>query len=327
MVRGRPVACLRCQSTTHLRRECDAIRCDRCRRWGRHLPADCPTPASWATRSAPEVVVVDVELVDEDADGRPHGASISPPGDATVVAMDIIGSVSRAVSPGTAGAVPAPTGAADVGSTVVSGPPLRRADTTSGHTATALSVTGVVLKESAPPVPSSYTGRPAGPSLSSVGGEASAPLPHPMLLLSCGAMHRRRLSSPSPRAGAAPPSQVVSMPSFLPTSRNALCCYAYRRRERTGSQPSDRPRCRNGEFQEDAVSDSYASNVYLRMRSPSPSLDSDASADVDVFMASTREASPTWLRRTCQAVAKSPRMAGVKCPCRSRPRSPRHHQD
>jgi len=201
MVRGRPVACLRCQSTTHLRRECDAIRCDRCRRWGRHLPADCPTPASWATRSAPEVVVVDVELVDEDADGRPHGASISPPDDATVVAMDIIGSVSRAVSPGTAGAVPAPTGAADVGSTVVSGPPLRRADTTSGHTATALSVTGVVLKESAPPVPSSYTGRLAGPSLSSVGGGGVSP---PTRCCCCRAVRctvdvcRRRRHAPAP---------------------------------------------------------------------------------------------------------------------------------
>jgi len=71
-VSGHPAASLRCSSTLHRRWECDAVRCDSCRRWGRHLSADCPSPGTWAIRTVSEVAVGG-ELVGEDVVGAPTG--------------------------------------------------------------------------------------------------------------------------------------------------------------------------------------------------------------------------------------------------------------
>ena len=48
-----------------------------CHKWGRHATADCPTPSSWATRTAPEVIT-NVDLIDEDADASATIASAGP---------------------------------------------------------------------------------------------------------------------------------------------------------------------------------------------------------------------------------------------------------
>jgi len=46
-VRGRAGACLRCLSTAPFRKECDAVKCGQCRKWGRHQTADCPSPSTY----------------------------------------------------------------------------------------------------------------------------------------------------------------------------------------------------------------------------------------------------------------------------------------
>jgi len=76
-VRGRAGACLRCFSTAHYRKDCDAVKCDNCRKWGNHATVDCTVASSWATRTAPDSQVVG-ELHEEDQEPQP-GDDTSPP--------------------------------------------------------------------------------------------------------------------------------------------------------------------------------------------------------------------------------------------------------
>ncbi|XP_049522626.1 uncharacterized protein LOC125945095 [Dermacentor silvarum] len=60
VVPGRPMQCLRCQGTGHVRRECKVPRCSRCRRFG-HVDDDCVK--SYAAATGPAVTDVVAEHV------------------------------------------------------------------------------------------------------------------------------------------------------------------------------------------------------------------------------------------------------------------------
>ena len=92
-VRGRAGACLRCLSTAHFRKNCDAVKCGNCHKWGRHQTAECPVSPSYATRTAPDVADTEGDLVEEDADA---------PMDAAVLRADVTSAVDAAAGRPTA---------------------------------------------------------------------------------------------------------------------------------------------------------------------------------------------------------------------------------
>lgn len=60
VVPGRPMQCLRCQGTGHVRRECKVPRCSRCRRYG-HIDTECVK--TYATATGPAASQEAAELV------------------------------------------------------------------------------------------------------------------------------------------------------------------------------------------------------------------------------------------------------------------------
>lgn len=88
VVPGRPMQCLRCQGTGHVRRECKVPRCSRCRRFG-HVDADCVK--SYAAVTGPAATDVAAEQVMDvvEAEDAAKGAGDPVPLPTGSAALDV----------------------------------------------------------------------------------------------------------------------------------------------------------------------------------------------------------------------------------------------
>lgn len=80
VVPGRPMQCLRCQGTGHVRRECKVPRCSRCRRFG-HVDADCVKSYAAVTGPAANDVAAEhvMDVVEAEDTAKGAGDLVPPP--------------------------------------------------------------------------------------------------------------------------------------------------------------------------------------------------------------------------------------------------------
>lgn len=76
VVPGRPMQCLRCQGTGHVRRECKVPRCSRCRRFG-HVETDCVRTYASATATAKSEGVAEHVMDAAETEDAAQGAGSS----------------------------------------------------------------------------------------------------------------------------------------------------------------------------------------------------------------------------------------------------------
>ncbi|XP_070392796.1 uncharacterized protein [Dermacentor albipictus] len=90
VVPGRPMQCLRCQGTGHVRRDCKVPRCSRCRRFG-HVDADCVK--TYATATSPvaseEAAVHVMDAVETEDAVKGAGEQVPPEKTSTTTVPEV----------------------------------------------------------------------------------------------------------------------------------------------------------------------------------------------------------------------------------------------